>query len=226
MDSLASIGEKPLKWKFFLFIYSFFHFSFSLNIRHTDVLTVFGGRDLMSHVIGQYMGSRERFQIVSGGSEVTIQFQSDPDDSSFILSQGFLIHYRGEWTFKSNNTQVCFMIQSELIFRCVLLISWKTIYLQHLKWVTKCLSFSAWSAEVEPNDTCPTLPQIEFGWISSSHSSPVRGSVLTYQCQPGYDISGSDIITCQWDLTWSSPPPTCVKGERIIKIIEIIRYYN
>lgn len=67
-------------------------------------------------------------------------------------------------------------------------------------------------AEVEPNDTCPALPQIEFGWISSSHTSPVRGSVLTYQCQPGYDIRGSDIITCQWDLSWSSSPPTCVKG--------------
>lgn len=51
----------------------------------------------MSHVIGQYLGSRERFQVVTGGSEVTIQFQSDPDDSSFILSQGFLIHYRGEY---------------------------------------------------------------------------------------------------------------------------------
>ncbi|XP_071027374.1 seizure protein 6 homolog isoform X3 [Oncorhynchus clarkii lewisi] len=133
-----------------------------LNIRHNDVLTIFDGHDLMSHVIGQYLGSRERFQVVSGGSEVTIQFQSDPDDSSFILSQGFLIHYR----------------------------------------------------EVEPNDTCPALPQIEFGWISSSHTSPVRGSVLTYQCQPGYDISGSDIITCQWDLSWSNSPPTCIKVQQ------------
>lgn len=70
--------------------------SLSLNIRNADVLTVFDGRDLMSHVIGQYLGSRERFQVVSGGSEVTIQFQSDPDDSTFILSQGFLIHYRGK----------------------------------------------------------------------------------------------------------------------------------
>lgn len=133
-----------------------------LNIRQTDVLTVFDGRDLMCHVIGQYLGSKERFQVVSGASEVTIQFQSDPDDSSFILSQGFLIHYR----------------------------------------------------EVEPNDTCPTLPQIEFGWISSSHPSHVRGSVLTYTCLPGYDISGTDIITCQWDLSWSSNPPTCVKVQQ------------
>lgn len=68
------------------------------------------------------------------------------------------------------------------------------------------------SAEVEPNDTCPILPRIEFGWVTSSHSSNVRGSVLTYQCQPGYDISGSDIVTCQWDLSWSSSPPTCIKG--------------
>ncbi len=70
--------------------------SSSLNIRHTDVLTIFDGRDVTSHVIGQYLGSKERFQVVSGGSEVSIQFQSDPDDSSFILSQGFLIHFRGK----------------------------------------------------------------------------------------------------------------------------------
>lgn len=71
-----------------------------------------------------------------------------------------------------------------------------------------------WSSpEVEPNDTCPTLPPIEFGWSSSSHVSLVRGSVITYQCQPGYDIVGSDIITCQWDLSWSNSPPTCVKSK-------------
>ncbi|XP_029109732.1 seizure protein 6 homolog isoform X2 [Scleropages formosus] len=133
-----------------------------LNIRHNDVLTIFDGHDFTSHVIGQYLGSRERFRVVSGGSEVTIQFQSDPDDSTFILSQGFLINYR----------------------------------------------------EVERNDTCPPLPPIEFGWRSSSHPSMVRGSVMTYQCQPGYDIIGSDIITCQWDLSWSNSPPTCQKVQQ------------
>lgn len=83
----------------------------SLNIRHTDVLTIFDGQDLMSHVIGQYMTSRERFQIVSGGSEVTIQFQSDPVDSSFILSQGFLIHYHGE---RSTLTTVVMFTSEEI----------------------------------------------------------------------------------------------------------------
>lgn len=167
----------------------------SLNIRQTDVLTVFDGRDLMSHAIGQYLGSKERFQVTSGGSGVTIQFQSDPDDSTFSLSQGFLIHYRGKCISLSGfNALIC--LPSQQKSKCNFLIR------------------SMWCAEVEPNDTCPTLPQIEFGWISSSHYSPVRGSVLTYQCQPGYDISGTDIITCQWDLSWSSSPPTCVKGRK------------
>ncbi|XP_048846767.1 seizure protein 6 homolog isoform X3 [Brienomyrus brachyistius] len=141
-----------------------------LNIRHNDVLTIFDGHDLTSHVIGQYLGSRERFQVMSGGSDVMVQFQSDPDDSTFILSQGFLIHYR----------------------------------------------------EVERNDTCPVLPPIEFGWRSFSHPSMVRGSVLTYQCQPGYDIIGSDIITCQWDLSWSNSPPTCQKAQQCSDPGEIV----
>uniref|UniRef100_A0A8C7XG03 Seizure related 6 homolog (mouse)-like 2 n=1 Tax=Oryzias sinensis TaxID=183150 RepID=A0A8C7XG03_9TELE len=142
----------------------------TLNISQNDVLTVFDGRDVMSRVIGQYQGSKERFQVVSTGSEVTIQFQSDPEDAASVLNRGFFIQYR----------------------------------------------------EVEPNDTCPTLPEIEFGWSSSSHSFPVRGSVLTYQCQPGYDISGSDIITCQWDLSWSSSPPTCVKVPQCLDPGEVV----
>ncbi|XP_069044464.1 seizure protein 6 homolog isoform X2 [Lepisosteus oculatus] len=128
-----------------------------LNIRRSDILTLYDGHDLTAHVFGQYLGSRERFRVYSLGSEVTIQFQSDADDSSFILSQGFLIHYR----------------------------------------------------EVERNDTCAALPPVSSGWSSSSHPSLVRGSVVTYECQPGYDIVGSDIITCQWDLSWSNAPPTC-----------------
>ncbi|XP_035255204.1 seizure protein 6 homolog isoform X2 [Anguilla anguilla] len=131
-----------------------------LNIRQNDMLTIFDGHDLMSRVIGQYLGSRERFQVVSGESEVMIQFQSDPDDGSFFQTKGFRIQYR----------------------------------------------------EVERNDTCPAVPPIEFGWKSSSHPSLVRGSVLTYQCQPGYDMVGPDIIACQWDLSWSSSPPTCQKS--------------
>ncbi|XP_030066662.1 seizure 6-like protein 2 [Microcaecilia unicolor] len=65
--------------------------------------------------------------------------------------------------------------------------------------------------EVPRNDTCPDLPEIEFGWKTPSHPDLIRGTVVTYQCDPGYDIVGSDILTCQWDLSWSNSSPSCEK---------------
>ncbi|XP_006877959.1 PREDICTED: seizure 6-like protein 2 isoform X6 [Chrysochloris asiatica] len=65
--------------------------------------------------------------------------------------------------------------------------------------------------EVPRNDTCPELPPPEWGWRTASHGDLIRGTVLTYQCEPGYELLGSDIVTCQWDLSWSAPPPACQK---------------
>nr|KAF6283814.1 seizure related 6-like protein like 2 [Pipistrellus kuhlii] len=66
-------------------------------------------------------------------------------------------------------------------------------------------------AEVPRNDTCPELPPPEWGWRTASHGDLIRGTVLTYQCEPGYELLGSDILTCQWDLSWSAAPPACQK---------------
>ncbi|XP_043924416.1 seizure 6-like protein [Protopterus annectens] len=65
--------------------------------------------------------------------------------------------------------------------------------------------------EVSRNESCPDLPEIQNGWKTTSHNELVRGSKITYQCDPGYDIVGSDTLACQWDLTWSSDPPFCEK---------------
>ncbi|XP_075754997.1 seizure 6-like protein isoform X1 [Pelodiscus sinensis] len=65
--------------------------------------------------------------------------------------------------------------------------------------------------EVSRNDSCSDLPEIQNGWKTTSHTALVRGARITYQCDPGYDIVGSDTLTCQWDLTWSSDPPFCEK---------------
>uniref|UniRef100_A0A8C3YPD3 Seizure related 6 homolog like n=1 Tax=Catagonus wagneri TaxID=51154 RepID=A0A8C3YPD3_9CETA len=67
--------------------------------------------------------------------------------------------------------------------------------------------------EVSRNDSCSDLPEIQNGWKTTSHMELVRGARITYQCDPGYDIVGSDTLTCQWDLSWSSDPPFCEKTE-------------
>ncbi|KAI5935044.1 Seizure protein 6 [Manis javanica] len=63
--------------------------------------------------------------------------------------------------------------------------------------------------EVPRNDTCPELPEIPNGWKSPSQPELVHGTVITYQCYPGYQVVGSSILMCQWDLTWSEDLPSC-----------------
>ncbi|XP_047463765.1 seizure protein 6 homolog isoform X2 [Mugil cephalus] len=63
--------------------------------------------------------------------------------------------------------------------------------------------------EVPRNDTCPELPEITNGWKSTSHPDLIHGTVITYQCYPGYELVGSEILMCQWDLSWSGDVPKC-----------------
>uniref|UniRef100_A0A8C7KI91 Seizure related 6 homolog n=1 Tax=Oncorhynchus kisutch TaxID=8019 RepID=A0A8C7KI91_ONCKI len=65
--------------------------------------------------------------------------------------------------------------------------------------------------EVPRNDTCSELPEITNGWKSTSHPDLIHGTVVTYQCYPGYEVQGSEILMCQWDLTWSGDVPSCEK---------------
>ncbi|XP_048853868.1 seizure protein 6 homolog [Brienomyrus brachyistius] len=64
--------------------------------------------------------------------------------------------------------------------------------------------------EVPRNDTCPELPEIANGWKSTSHPELVHGTVVTYQCYPGFQLwAGAEVLMCQWDLTWSGDVPSC-----------------
>lgn len=72
------------------------------------------------------------------------------------------------------------------------------------------------AAEVSRNDSCSDLPEIQNGWKTTSHTELVREAKITYQCDPGYDIVGSDTLTCQWDLSWSSDLPFCEKSTALM----------
>ncbi|KAJ8342103.1 hypothetical protein SKAU_G00320310 [Synaphobranchus kaupii] len=67
--------------------------------------------------------------------------------------------------------------------------------------------------EVPRNDTCPELPEISNGWKTTSHPELIHGTVVTYQCYPGFQVVGTEILMCQWDLTWSGDMPSC---ERVV----------
>ncbi|XP_043910371.1 seizure protein 6 homolog isoform X2 [Protopterus annectens] len=65
--------------------------------------------------------------------------------------------------------------------------------------------------EIPRNDTCPELPEIQNGWKMTSHPDLIHGTIVTYQCYPGYDLVGTELLMCQWDLSWSADVPTCEK---------------
>ncbi|TRY99155.1 hypothetical protein DNTS_017248 [Danionella cerebrum] len=65
--------------------------------------------------------------------------------------------------------------------------------------------------EVSANDSCQDLPEIQNGRKHSSHAALVRGAQVLFQCDPGFDLVGSDTLICQPDLKWSALPPFCDK---------------
>ena len=54
---------------------------------------------------------------------------------------------------------------------------------------------------------CPTLPDPLNGTVTWTSLTP--GSIATYTCDEGFELTGEGNRTCQNDGTWSDDPPTC-----------------
>ena len=55
---------------------------------------------------------------------------------------------------------------------------------------------------------CPPLVDIQSGSVSFNNTS--EGSLATYECLMGYEISSGDMVReCQSDEKWSGEEPTC-----------------
>lgn len=56
---------------------------------------------------------------------------------------------------------------------------------------------------------CGSLPQIENGSLSKTPTDLTFGETATYECDNNYRLLGSATVTCQANMTWSTPP-SCV----------------
>ena len=56
---------------------------------------------------------------------------------------------------------------------------------------------------------CPDLPDLENGVPFIVMDTYHFDDIVTYQCDIGYVLSGSDTIICKADGTWSTSLPTC-----------------
>lgn len=160
------------------------------------MLTLFDGDGPSARVLAQLRGPQPRRRLLSSGPDLTLQFQAPPGPPNPGLGQGFVLHFKGMEGEGSGWPGV-----------------WQEGATSGGPRRLEVHSISIFTAEVPRNDTCPELPPPEWGWRTASHGDLIRGTVLTYQCEPGYELLGSDILTCQWDLSWSAAPPACQKSE-------------
>ena len=52
-------------------------------------------------------------------------------------------------------------------------------------------------------------PEIEYGKLSVEKVRYVEPERITIQCESGYSMVGSEIITCSEDRTWYPEAPKC-----------------
>ena len=60
-----------------------------------------------------------------------------------------------------------------------------------------------------------SLPDFNNGIVECSGTGEVLslGDSCTFTCDSGYELMGSDTVTCQSDGSWDVSSPTCNRGE-------------
>lgn len=74
-----------------------------------------------------------------------------------------------------------------------------------------CLFDGTWSGAPTAclANACPALLPLANGAVSSTGG--VTGSITSFSCNAGYQLSGSATATCLASGFWSNPPPVCVR---------------
>ncbi|XP_049319951.1 sushi domain-containing protein 4 isoform X1 [Astyanax mexicanus] len=59
----------------------------------------------------------------------------------------------------------------------------------------------------------PLIPPHSYMNISETEFSVPVGTVVHYQCYPGYKLEGAELLECMYNLIWSDVPPRCLDVE-------------
>ncbi|XP_033009862.1 complement receptor type 1 [Lacerta agilis] len=75
-----------------------------------------------------------------------------------------------------------------------------------------CTASGVWSLPVPRCEfTGCVSPKIQNGRITRSKGQVKPTETITFECDPGYILKGNHTIQCQFDSTWVSPTPICVR---------------
>ena len=73
--------------------------------------------------------------------------------------------------------------------------------------------------------SCPPLDPPDNGSITQCSGTSV-GDICLLECDPGFELSGDDVRTCQSDQTWSGTDTVCTPGTYVchIYILNVMKF--
>lgn len=81
-----------------------------------------------------------------------------------------------------------------------------------------CLSFSpSVSSSSVVNCSDPGIPANSIRQSKIEHGNFTFGTVVFYDCNPGFYLFGSPVLTCQPTGQWDKPLPECI-GESVVTV--------
>ena len=81
-----------------------------------------------------------------------------------------------------------------------------------------CLPNGQWSNASVPSCNiivCPPLTPPSHGYLTPPNQY-IYGTIVTVNCDSGYDLVGTSTLTCIGSGYWSNPLPQCIKGEHAV----------
>lgn len=84
------------------------------------------------------------------------------------------------------------------------------IKLKRKKYVGVNVLFSSFLLDPVVNCTDPGIPANSIRESKIEHGNFTFGSVVFYDCNPGYYLFGSSVLTCQPVGHWDRPLPECI----------------
>ncbi|KAK1884341.1 Seizure 6-like protein [Dissostichus eleginoides] len=199
-----------------------------LNISDSDMLTITDGDEVMTRILGRYVGGSTPFKLFSSTPDLTITFHSDPAGLVFGKGEGFIINYmevsrndscpdlpeiQNGW---KTTSHIALVRGARITYQCdpgYDLVGRETLACQ------LDLSWSNQPPFCEKIMYCSDPGHVEHSTRSLSDPKLLVGTTIQYSCTAGFILQGGATISCYGrepgTPVWTAKLPHCVTEESV-----------
>ncbi|KAK5878375.1 hypothetical protein CesoFtcFv8_023787 [Champsocephalus esox] len=199
-----------------------------LNISDSDMLTITDGDEVMTRILGRYVGGSTPFKLFSSTPDLTITFHSDPAGLVFGKGEGFIINYmevsrndscpdlpeiQNGW---KTTSHIALVRGAQITYQCdpgYDLVGRETLACQ------LDLSWSNQPPFCEKIMYCSDPGHVEHSTRTLSDPKLLVGTTIQYSCTAGFILQGGATISCYGrepgTPVWTAKLPHCATEESV-----------